>query len=74
VDCDLSHPPETLVEMRPARLALRGRRRHRRLEPDSPGNQPPRRLARVLAGAGRPFSDLSGDFKLWRVDCLAAIA
>ena len=56
MDCDLSHPPEKLAEMRArpararrrprARLALPARRRHRRLERDAPGAEPRSAAAR----------------------------
>jgi dolichol-phosphate mannosyltransferase len=82
MDCDLSHPPEKLAEMqrllveRDAGLVLGSRYLpdggHRRLEPHAPGDGRAGCSASRLA-LGLPFSDLSGDFKLWRADCLAGI-
>jgi dolichol-phosphate mannosyltransferase len=82
MDCDLSHPPEKLVEMRSvllerdAGLVLGSRY----LPGGGTDGWSRTRLAlsRVGCGASRlvlglPFSDLSGGFKLWRADCLAAI-
>jgi dolichol-phosphate mannosyltransferase len=82
MDCDLSHPPEKLGEMRAALgdrqagLVLGSRY--------APGGGTDgwsaARLALSRVGCraarltlGLPFSDLSGGFKLWRADCLAAI-
>ena len=82
MDCDLSHPPEKLVEMRDvllsrdAGLVLASRY----LPGGGTNGWSATRLAlsRLGCGASRlvlglPFSDLSGGFKLWRADCLAAI-
>ena len=82
MDCDLSHPPEKLAEMRrvlverDAGLVLGSRY--------APGGGTDgwsrTRLAMSRIGCqasrlvlGLPFSDLSGGFKLWRADTLAAI-
>jgi dolichol-phosphate mannosyltransferase len=82
MDCDLSHPPETLAEMqrvlvaRDAGLVLGSRY----LPGGGTDGWSRSRLAMSRAGChasrlalGLPFSDLSGGFKLWRADCLAAI-
>ena len=82
MDCDLSHPPEKLAEMRrvlverDAGLVLASR-----YEPGGGTDGWSRtRLALSRIGChasrlalGLPYSDLSGGFKLWRADCLAAI-
>ncbi|MEA2193212.1 MAG: dolichol-phosphate mannosyltransferase, partial [Solirubrobacteraceae bacterium] len=82
MDCDLSHPPEKLAEMRrvlderDAGLVLGSRY--------APGggtdgwSRTRLAMSRIGCSASRmalglPFSDLSGGFKLWRADCLAAI-
>jgi len=82
MDCDLSHPPEKLAEMRrvlderDAGLVLASRY--------LPGggtdgwSRVRLALSRVGCSASRlalglPFSDLSGGFKLWRAETLAAI-
>jgi dolichol-phosphate mannosyltransferase len=82
MDCDLSHPPEKLAEMR---AVLRERDAglvlgSRYLPGGGTDGWSATRLAlsRVGCGASRlalglPFSDLSGGFKLWRADCLRAI-
>jgi dolichol-phosphate mannosyltransferase len=82
MDCDLSHPPEKLAEMRrvlierDAGLVLGSRY----LPGGGTDGWSRTRLAmsRVGCGASRlalglPFSDLSGGFKLWRAETLAAI-
>ncbi len=82
MDCDLSHPPEKLAEMRrvlderDAGLVLGSRY----LPGGGTDGWSRTRLAmsRLGCGASRlalglPVSDLSGGFKLWRADCLAAI-
>ncbi len=82
MDCDLSHPPEKLAEMRRALverdvgLVLGSRY----LPGGGTDGWSATRLAlsRVGCGASRialglPFSDLSGGFKLWRAETLAAI-
>ena len=82
MDCDLSHPPEKLAELRAvllerdADLVLASR-----YVPGgaTDGWSPARRtLSRIgCAGArlalGLPYSDLSGGFKLWRSECLSAL-
>ncbi|MEY2442974.1 MAG: dolichol-phosphate mannosyltransferase [bacterium] len=82
MDCDLSHPPEKLAEMRrvlverDAGLVLGSR-----YEPGGgTDGWSAGRLAMSRVGChasrialGLPFSDLSGGFKLWRADTLAAI-
>jgi dolichol-phosphate mannosyltransferase len=82
MDCDLSHPPEKLVEMR-AVLVERGAGLvlgSRYLPGGGTDGWSATRLALSRAGCsasrralGLPFSDLSGGFKMWRADCLAAI-
>jgi dolichol-phosphate mannosyltransferase len=82
MDCDLSHPPEKLAEMRAvllerdAGLVLGSRY----LPGGGTAGWSATRLAMSRIGCsasrlalGLPFSDLSGGFKLWRADCLAAI-
>ena len=82
MDCDLSHPPEKLAEMRAvllerdAGLVLGSRY----LPGGGTDGWSRTRLAMSRIGChasrlalGLPFSDLSGGFKLWRADCLAAI-
>jgi len=82
MDCDLSHQPEKLAEMRrvlderDAGLVLGSRY----LPGGGTDGWSRTRLALSRAGCGAsrlalglPFSDLSGGFKLWRADCLAAI-
>jgi dolichol-phosphate mannosyltransferase len=82
MDCDLSHPPEKLAEMhavlreRDAGLVLGSRY----LPGGGTDGWSAARLALSRVGCsasrlalGLPFSDLSGGFKLWRADCLAAI-
>ena len=82
MDCDLSHPPEKLAEMRAVLLArdaglVLG---SRYLSGGGTDGWSATRLALSHVGCsasrlalGLPFSDLSGGFKLWRADCLAAI-
>ncbi len=82
MDCDLSHPPEKLAEMRDvlierdAGLVLGSRY----LPGGGTDGWSRTRLAMSRIGChasrlalGLPFSDLSGGFKLWRADALAAI-
>lgn len=82
MDCDLSHPPEKLAEMRAvllerdAGLVLGSRY----LPGGGTDGWSATRLAlsRVGCGASRrvlglPFSDLSGGLKMWRADTLRAI-
>jgi dolichol-phosphate mannosyltransferase len=82
MDCDLSHPPEKLAEMRrvlverDAGLVLGSRY----LPGGGTDGWSAGRLAMSRVGChasrialGLPFSDLSGGFKLWRADTLAAI-
>jgi len=82
MDCDLSHPPEKLAEMRAvllerdAGLVLGSRY----LPGGGTDGWSRTRLAMSRIGChasrlalGLPCSDLSGGFKLWRADCLAAI-
>jgi dolichol-phosphate mannosyltransferase len=82
MDCDLSHPPEKLADMRRAMtagdagLVLASRY----LPGGGTDGWSRARLAmsRVGCSASRvalalPYSDLSGGFKLWRADCLAAM-
>ena len=82
MDCDLSHPPEKLAEMlavlleRDAGLVLGSRY----LPGGGTDGWSATRLALSRVGCsasrlvlGLPFDDLSGGFKLWRADCLAAI-
>jgi dolichol-phosphate mannosyltransferase len=82
IDCDLSHPPEKLEEMR---SVLLGRDADlvlgtRYLPGGGTDGWSAGRLALSRIGCrasrlalGVPFSDLSGGFKLWRASCLAAI-
>lgn len=82
MDCDLSHPPEKLAEMR---AVLRDRDADlvlgsRYLPGGGTDGWSAMRLALSRAGCGAsrlalglPFSDLSGGLKVWRADCLAAI-
>jgi dolichol-phosphate mannosyltransferase len=82
MDCDLSHPPEKLAEMRDVLLArdaglVLG---SRYLPGGGTDGWSRSRLAMSRVGCsasrlalGLPFSDLSGGFKLWRAECLAAI-
>ena len=82
MDCDLSHPPEKLAEMRDvlierdAGLVLGSRY----LPGGGTDGWSRTRLAMSRFGCyasrlalGLPFSDLSGGFKVWRADTLAAI-
>ena len=82
MDCDLSHPPEKLAEMRAvllerdAGLVLGSRY----LPGGGTDGWSATRLALSRVGCsasrlvlGLPFSDLSGGFKMWRADCLRAI-
>ncbi|MEA2195056.1 MAG: dolichol-phosphate mannosyltransferase [Solirubrobacteraceae bacterium] len=82
MDCDLSHPPEKLAEMRAvllereAGLVLGSRY----LPGGGTDGWSATRLAMSRVGCsasrlalGLPFSDLSGGLKLWRASCLAAI-
>jgi dolichol-phosphate mannosyltransferase len=82
MDCDLSHPPEKLAEMRrvlierDAGLVLGSRY----LPGGGTDGWSATRLAMSRVGChasrialGLPFSDLSGGFKLWRADTLTAI-
>jgi dolichol-phosphate mannosyltransferase len=82
MDCDLSHPPEKLAQMRAtllqrdAGLVLGSRY----LPGGGTTGWSTSRLALSRVGCsasrlalGLPFSDLSGGFKLWRSDCLGAI-
>jgi dolichol-phosphate mannosyltransferase len=83
MDCDLSHPPEKLAEMRAALLAqdaglVLG---SRYLAGGGTDGWSATRLALSRAGCsasrlalGLPFSDLSGGLKMWRADTLGAIA
>ena len=82
MDCDLSHPPEKLAELRAvllerdADLVLASR--YVRGGATDGWSAARRTLSRIGCAASRlalglPFSDLSGGFKLWRADCLAAI-
>ena len=82
MDCDLSHPPEKLAEMR---SVLLGRDAglvlgSRYLPGGGTDGWSATRLALSRVGCsasrtalGLPFSDLSGGLKMWRADCLAAI-
>ena len=82
MDCDLSHPPEKLVEMRAvllerdAGLVLGSRY----LPGGGTDGWSTTRLALSRVGCsasrlalGLPFSDLSGGLKMWHADCLGAI-
>jgi dolichol-phosphate mannosyltransferase len=82
MDCDLSHPPEKLAEMRAvllerdAGLVLGSRY----LPGGGTDGWSATRLALSRVGCsasrlalGLPFSDLSGGFKIWRAETLAAI-
>jgi len=82
MDCDLSHPPEKLARMRAvllerdAGLVLGSRY----LPGGGTDGWSRTRLALSRVGCrasrlalGLPFSDLSGGFKVWRAECLAAI-
>ncbi len=82
MDCDLSHPPEKLAEMRrvllerDAGLVLGSRY----IRGGGTDGWSPTRLALSRIGCrasrlvlGLPFSDLSGGFKLWRAGCLAGL-
>ena len=82
MDCDLSHPPEKLAQMRAtllerdAGLVLGSRY----LPGGGTTGWSASRLALSRVGCsasrltlGLPFSDLSGGFKLWHADCLGAI-
>ena len=82
MDCDLSHPPEKLAQMRAtllerdAGLVLASRY----LPGGGTAGWSASRLALSRVGCsasrlalGLPFSDLSGGFKLWHADCLGAI-
>ncbi|MEA2217550.1 MAG: dolichol-phosphate mannosyltransferase, partial [Solirubrobacteraceae bacterium] len=82
MDCDLSHPPEKLAEMRRVLLERdAGLVLGSRYAPGGGTDGWSRaRLAMSRIGChasrlalGLPFSDLSGGFKVWRADCLAAI-
>jgi dolichol-phosphate mannosyltransferase len=82
MDCDLSHPPEKLAEMRDVLIERdAGLVLGSRYEPGGgTDGWSATRLALSRAGCGAsrlalglPYSDLSGGFKLWRADCLAAI-
>ena len=82
MDCDLSHPPEKLAEMRAALVArdaglVLG---SRYLPGGGTDGWSRSRLAMRRVGCsasrlalGLPFSDLSGGLKLWRAECLGAI-
>jgi len=82
MDCDLSHPPEKLAEMRRV-LDKRGAGlvlASRYLPGGGTDGWSRARLAMSRLGCsasrlalGLPFSDLSGGFKLWRAETLAAI-
>lgn len=82
MDCDLSHPPEKLAEMRDVLLVrdVGLVLASRYLPGGGTDGWSATRLALSRLGCaasrlalGLPFSDLSGGFKLWRADCLAAI-
>ncbi|MBW3654266.1 MAG: polyprenol monophosphomannose synthase [Actinobacteria bacterium] len=83
MDCDLSHPPEKLAELRAVLLA-RGTGLvlgSRYLPGGGTDGWSATRLALSRLGCrasrlalGLPFSDLSGGLKMWRADCLRAIA
>ncbi len=82
MDCDLSHPPEKLAEMRAALLEqdaglVLG---SRYLPGGGTDGWSATRLAMSRIGCsasrlalGLPFSDLSGGLKMWRAETLAAI-
>ena len=82
MDCDLSHPPEKLAEMRDVLLSrdaglVLG---SRYLPGGGTDGWSATRLALSRVGCsasrlalGLPFSDLSGGLKMWRAECLAAI-
>jgi dolichol-phosphate mannosyltransferase len=82
MDCDLSHPPEKLAELRAvllehdAGLVLGSRY----LPGGGTDGWSATRLALSRVGCsasrralGLPFSDLSGGLKMWRADCLGVI-
>lgn len=82
MDCDLSHPPERLAEMRRAMSARDAGLvlASRYLPGGGTDGWSRTRLAISRTGCrasrlalGLPYSDLSGGFKLWRADCLAAV-
>ncbi len=82
MDCDLSHPPEKIAEMRTV-LLERGAGLvlgSRYLPGGGTDGWSATRLALSRVGCsasrlalGLPFSDLSGGFKVWRADTLSAI-
>ncbi|HEU0318276.1 MAG TPA: polyprenol monophosphomannose synthase, partial [Solirubrobacteraceae bacterium] len=82
MDCDLSHPPEKLAEMRrvllerDAGLVLGSRY----IQGGGTDGWSATRLALSRIGCrasrlvlGLPFSDLSGGFKMWRAGCLGGL-
>ncbi len=82
MDCDLSHPPEKLAEMRrvllerDAGLVLGSRY----IQGGGTDGWSATRLALSRIGCrasrlvlGLPFSDLSGGFKVWRAGCLGGL-
>ena len=82
MDCDLSHPPEALAALHAARAAQDADLviANRYLPGGgTDGWSRGRRLLSRLGCAGSklvlglPFDDLSGGFKLWRADALAAL-
>ena len=82
MDCDLSHPPEKLPEMRAALLTQDADLvlASRYVPGGGTDGWSATRLALSRIGCsvsrlvlGLPFSDLSGGFKLWRAECLGAI-
>jgi len=82
MDCDLSHPPEKLAEMRTALLEQQAGLvlGSRYLPGGGTDGWSATRLALSRVGCsasrlalGLPFSDLSGGFKVWDAECLAAI-
>jgi dolichol-phosphate mannosyltransferase len=82
MDCDLSHPPEMLAEMRAVLLEREAGLviGSRYLPGGGTDGWSATRLALSRLGCsasrlalGLPFSDLSGGFKLWRAQTLAAI-